>query len=306
MIRATVVSSAGPSVRPALTEDGTAVAAMQAVNLSACKSVVLAIDRSQSMRGSSFANAVAAARRFVAAKPACDQIAVVAFGSGVIGLSRFSANGGLADAALAGLAVDTHEGTALFDAVNSASVELARQQGGRVLILLTDGKDTTSEHTLAGVADAARGRNVLVYPIAIAGPSYDPSALERIAAETGGTFHQASSSSSLGGVYASIAAALRHTWRVEYATSARPDDHIRLQAAAAGAGTASTSAQIPSTLGQAAPPPPSKLVPDAAYGPSGPVAVGLLVGALLLLACMLALAAYRGSWVKSRIAAHVG
>jgi tight adherence protein B len=258
------------------------------------------------MRGRSFADAVAAARSFVAAKPACDQVAVVAFGSGVIGLSRFSANGGLADSALAGLAVDSHEGTALYDAVNGASAELARQQGGRILILLTDGKDTTSKHTLGGVADAARERNVLVYPIAVAGPSYDPTALEQIASETGGTFHRASSSSALAGVYASIAAALRHTWRVQYATSARPGDSIRLQAAVAGAGTASTTAQIPSSLGSVGTAAPSKLVPRAAYGPSGPVAVGLLVGALLLLACILGLAAYRGSWVKSRIAAHVG
>ncbi|HZC28625.1 MAG TPA: type II secretion system F family protein [Gaiellaceae bacterium] len=304
-IRATVVSSTGSSVRPALTEDGRAVAAVQAVNLATCKSVVLAIDRSQSMRGRSFADAVAAARSFVAAKPACDQVAVVAFGSGVLGLSRFSTNGGFADSALAGLAVDSHEGTALYDGVNIASAQLARQPGGRVLILLTDGKDTTSRNTLGGVADAARARNVLVYPIAIAGPSYDPSALEQIASETGGTFHSASSSSALAGVYASIAAALRHTWRVQYVTAARPGELVRVQAAAAGAGTASTTARIPSDLGDAASPAPSKLVPGAAYGPSGPVALGLLVGALLLLACVLGLAAYRGSWVKSRIAAHV-
>jgi hypothetical protein len=40
-IRATVISSAGPSVRPAVTEDGNAVTAMDAVNLANSKSVVL-------------------------------------------------------------------------------------------------------------------------------------------------------------------------------------------------------------------------------------------------------------------------
>jgi len=47
-------------------------------------------------------------------------------------------------------------------------------------------------------------------------------------------------------------------------------------------------------------------VPASAYGPSGPLAVGLAVGALMLLALVLVLAAYRGSWVKSRIAPHTG
>ncbi|HYY04722.1 MAG TPA: type II secretion system F family protein [Gaiellaceae bacterium] len=305
-IRATVVSSAGPSIRPALTEDGTAVAGLEATNLAACKSVVLAIDRSQSMRGRSFTDAVTAARAFVAAKPACDRVAVVAFGSGVVGLSRFSSNGDLADSALAGLAVDRHEGTALYDAASYAMVELSHESGGRVLILLTDGKDTTSKHTLGGVVEAAQRGDVLAYPIAVAGPSYDPTALEEIAARSGGTFHRAGRSSALDAVYASIAAALRHTWRVSYLTSARPGDEIRLQAAAAGAGTGSAGAQIPSTLGNAQAATPSKLVPRSAYGPTGPLAVGLLVAALLFVALVLGVAAYRGSWVKSRIAAHVG
>jgi tight adherence protein B len=79
-----------------------------------------------------------------------------------------------------------------------------------------------------------------------------------------------------------------------------------LQAVAAGAGSGSTSTVVPAALAGAGSPQPSRLVPKAAYGPSGPLAVGLAVGALTLLALVLALAAYRGSWVRSRIAAHVG
>jgi tight adherence protein B len=305
-MRATVYSSAGTGTVPALTENGTAVAGLQAINLAESKSVVLAIDRSQSMRGASFADAISAARKFVAAEPADDRVAVIAFGSGVAGISRFSSDPAAADSALAGLAVDSHEGTALYDAVNYASSQLAGQQGGRVLILLTDGKDTTSKHTLQGVADAARARNVLIEPIAIAGPSYDPTALERLASETGGTFHRAGSSSSLAAVYQSIAATLRHTWRVSYLTASSPGDELRLQAAVAGAGAGSASTRIPASFGPGAAAAPSKLVPTAAYGPTGPLAVGVLVGVLLLLSIVLALAAYRGSWVKSRISPHVG
>jgi tight adherence protein B len=305
-IRATVVSSAGPAVRPAVTEGGTAVAALETVNLASSKSVAVLIDRSQSMRGRAFADAIAAARSFIGSEPPSDRVAVVGFGSGVTGLSRFSATPDLADSALAGLQVDSHQGTALYDAVNYASALLSHETGGRVIILLTDGKDTNSRHSLTGVLAAARARNVLVYPIAIAGASYDATPLVQIAAQTGGTFHRASSSSDLGGVYAAIAEALRHTWRISYVTSTRPGANLAVEAAAAGAGTGSASVRIPLALGSPAMPAPSKLVPRSAYGPTGPVALGLLVSAFFFVALVLGVAAYRGSWVKSRIAAHVG
>ncbi|TML25097.1 MAG: VWA domain-containing protein [Actinobacteria bacterium] len=304
-LRATVISSAGSSVVPALTENGSAVAGFQATNLASAKAVVLAIDRSRSMR-TKFSDTLTAARGFVAAKPGSDRIAVVAFGSTVVSLSRFSASADDADAALRGLGIDPQKGTALYDAVSYSAGELTGQSGGRVLILLTDGTDTTSKEKLDAVARKARENNVLVYPIAIASKQYDPTALQQLARETGGTFYRASSSSALAGVYGSIAAALRNTWRVEYFTAARPGDKVELQAAAAGAGSASTVATIPPSFGTGPAPEPSKLVPASAYGPSGPLAVGLAVGALMLLALVLVLAAYRGSWVKSRIAPHTG
>jgi tight adherence protein B len=305
-IRATVVSSAGPSFRPAVTEDGTAVTALDALNLANSKSVVLAIDRSRSMNGAKFANAVSAARQFVASKPASDSVSVLAFASSVVGLSRFSQNPDDSDSALQNLALDARQGTALYDAVEVGVKELARQEGARVLILLTDGADTTSTHTLAAAAQDARRHNVLVYSIGIAGKGYAPEPLQRLAQDSGGAFYRADSSRALADVYQAIAAALRNTWRVEYVTAARPGETIRLQAAVSGAGTASTSTQIPTAFGRIAPAEPSKIVPKGAYGPSGPLAIGIAVAFLTLLAFILIFAAYRGSWVRTRIAAHLG
>jgi tight adherence protein B len=268
---------------------------------------VLAIDRSRSMAGASFIDAISAARQFVAWKPASDRIAVVSFGSGVRGISRFSAERSDADSALLAISLDQREGTALYDAVSYSLNQLGPQPGGRVLILLTDGTDTSSKHSLAWVAQAARARNVLVYPIAIAGRSYNPGALQRLASTTGGTFYRADSSAALAGVYQSIAAALRGTWRLEYVTASRPGEQIRLEAAVAGAGSTSASSQIPAWLGApAGTPAPSKLVPRTAYGQSGILVIGLAVAVLVLLALALTLRAVRGSWVRSRIAVHVG
>jgi len=304
-LRATVISSAGSGVQPALTEDGSPVSGVQATNLATNKSVVLAIDRSRSMR-KKFSDAIDAARGFVSSKPPSDQLAVLAFGSNVVSLSRFSADADDADSALRGLEIDSHQGTALFDAVAYAVIQLADQPGGHVLILLTDGTDTSSKTNLSLVAKAAREVNVLIYPIAIVSKQYDPTALQTLAQETGGTFYTASSSAALADVYTSIANALKKTWRVQYYTAARPGDRVQLQAAAAGAGSATATTVIPESFGKSTTEEPSKLVPKSAYGPSGPLAVGLAVGALMLLALVLTMAAYRGSWVKSRIAPHTG
>ena len=65
-VRVTVVAP-DSFAQPRLREDGLPVAGLQAVNLGRAKSVVLAVDRSQSMKGTSLHDATDAARAFVAA-----------------------------------------------------------------------------------------------------------------------------------------------------------------------------------------------------------------------------------------------
>ena len=72
VMRVTVLTSEPSSQPPKLRENGLAVRIDRTENLGAEKSVVLAIDRSQSMRGAPLAHAIAAARSFVASKPAQD------------------------------------------------------------------------------------------------------------------------------------------------------------------------------------------------------------------------------------------
>jgi hypothetical protein len=76
-IHATIVSPAGAKVMPAVSENGSPVAGLQLQNLGRAKAIVLAVDRSQSMRGAPLANAGEAARSFVAAKQGADEVSVV-------------------------------------------------------------------------------------------------------------------------------------------------------------------------------------------------------------------------------------
>jgi len=98
-LRLTVVAPLG-SAAPRLREDGVPVAGVSVANLGHEKSVVLAIDRSDSMRGSKLAAAKAAAQAFVDAKSATDRIQVVAFGHSALALTKFSNSAADADAAL--------------------------------------------------------------------------------------------------------------------------------------------------------------------------------------------------------------
>ena len=305
-IRASVVLPAGASGLPIVTENGHGVAGLQLQNLGRAKAIPLLIDRSQSMRGKPLSDAITGARAFVAAKGAADELSVYAFGSAALTLSPFSTVKLNADAALASIKPDPFRGTALYDAITLAARQIASNPlPGRVIIVLSDGADNASHRTIADAKAAARKANAAVYTIGIEGTGFDPAPLQEISAETGGQYFGASSSAELRAVYASIAATLKRTWRIQYVTAARPGDRIALGASIVGQGTVDKALLIPMT-GSVAPAAPSKIVPKGAYGPGGPLGIAVLVGMLVLLAALFFLAAMRGSWVRTRIAVHVG
>jgi tight adherence protein B len=304
-IRASVVSSAGTSTAPAITEDGQPVAGLEEQNLGSMKAIAALIDRSQSMRGKPLNDAVAAARSFVGAKQSADELSVISFGSKAQTLSPFSTVRLDADSALSHLQTDRLRGTALYDAIVTAAGQLqSNSLPGRVIIVLTDGADNASHSSIADAIAAARRANAAVYTIGIQGTGFTPQPLEEIAAKTGGQYYGASSTSDLTAVYGSIADTLKRTWRIQYVTAARPGDSLHVKAAVVGEGESSGSVSI--AAAGSATDGGSKIVPKGAYGPSGPLGVAAVVALLVALATLFLLAGLRGSWVRSRISVHVG
>jgi tight adherence protein B len=304
-IRASIYSPTGNG-RPALWENGQPVAGFEAQNLGRIKAMSLLIDRSQSMRGKPLTDAANGARAFIAAKQPNDELSVIAFGSRPITLSPFSTVRLDADVPLSHIKADSARGTALYDAITQAARQLqGNPLPGRVIIVLTDGADNASTGTIATAVAAVRQANASVYTIGIEGAGFTSDPLVQLASETGGQYFGASSTSDLARVYGAIATALKKTWRVQYVTAAVPGDHLRLTASIVGEGSTTRLASIPP--GETTPlPEPSKLVPKNAYGPGGPLAVAIAVGALILFACLFFLAGIRGSWVRTRIAPHTG
>jgi tight adherence protein B len=307
-VRVTVVAPTG-TAQPQLEENGLPAAGLQAVNLGRAKSVILAVDRSQSMAGTKLRNAAAAARAFVAAKGPNDQIEVVTFGHQAVALTGFGSSSADADAALAGIAPDPHTGTALWDAVVRGATALARQgQPGRVIVVVTDGQDVSSSATFAAAVAAAHRAHAAVYAIGIAGPGYTPGPLRELAARTGGLYREAASSAQLAALYSSISRTLAHTWQLHYVTAARPGETIRLSALVSGSGSTTRTVQLAAdgftdTSAQG----PSGVLPQSAWSSGlAPVAVSGAVGLLVLLAYWFAAGARRGSWLRTRLAPHLG
>jgi tight adherence protein B len=300
-----VVTTGALSQPPSVREDGQPVNGLQAENLGRQKSVVLAVDRSRSMAGRALADASAAARAFVAAKPAADRIAILAFGHKPVLLTTFSSSTLEAVPALRQLSIDARPGTALYDAVALAAQSLdAEDNLGRVVILLTDGRDVSSRADLADAVKYAHDAGVAVYPIGIVGKGFDPGPLQRLAKATGGTYYPAASTGVLHSVYSSVAKELSRTWRLSWETSARPGDEVRVHVTVPGLGSADSRFKMQGD--EAGVEKPSHLLPAVAYtSPLATLVLTLSVGFLLFLAGGIALASQKGAWLRGRIEAHV-
>jgi tight adherence protein B len=303
-VRATLVAPVASDQAPTLTENGRKVLDLQAQNLASAKSVVVAVDRSRSMSGQRLADAVGAARSFVAAKAPSDRIGVVVFGSKAVQLTKFSTSTTDADDALRTMAVDPKSGTALYDALAVSTQMLSTEEGrARVVVLLTDGDDVSSQTPLHDALASARKAGVLVYPIGIATTGHGQSALQAMADRTGGTYHATATSAALKSVYSSIASELRRTWRLEYVTAARPGDTVHIRVALNPEGAAFTDVTVPGSLEPTKPS--SRTLPGPFYSPLGALVLTFLVAILVLAAVGFAMTGAKGSWIKSRLAPHV-
>ena len=298
-VRATVVTPKPVGTAPSVTENGRPVVGFRAVNLGREKSVMLLFDRSQSMVGQAIVDASAAARQFVGAKPDRDRIAVVAVGKKAVQLTGFSSNPAEADAALRTIEVDKIRGTALYDGILVSTQALAADLNPtRVLILLTDGQEVSSDASLEQAIAAAREAHVTVYPIGIESPSFRPGPLQRLAEKTGGRYVGASGTKDLKAIYTALAEELRRTWQLSYVTSARPGDRIAVEAAGAHAESIVPGARVVSrSEGSKLPEPLFKV---------GPVLLATIVGFLGLVATLFLMRAPVGSRLRRQIDPHLG
>jgi Ca-activated chloride channel family protein len=115
-------------------------------------------------------------------------------------------------------------GTRVFDALYSAcSGSLAAPSDGkslhRAIILLTDGDDTDSLHTLPDVIAAAQRSEIQIYPLTIHSPGTEgrgDRVLHHLADSTGGRLYVAATAKDLGTAFAQIEQDLRTQYYVSF------------------------------------------------------------------------------------------
>ena len=120
------------------------------------------------------------------------------------------------------LQAQTGPGTLLYDAIVTASQDvMAKLQGRKALILLTDGEDTGSDASIAEAIDAAQRTDTLIYSIMFADQGDGRRPLMRMSKETGGSFFEVSKKESIDHIFAAIQEELRSQYSLAY-VSDRP------------------------------------------------------------------------------------
>lgn len=108
--------------------------------------------------------------------------------------------------------------TAMFDSIYSVSTDLLRREAGRrVIILVTDGQDTSSSVKMREAIERTWRSEIIVYSIGIGGPQgVDQGTLRKIAAETGGRAFFPRREADLDAAYAQIDEDLRSQYILAY------------------------------------------------------------------------------------------
>lgn len=121
-------------------------------------------------------------------------------------------------------------GTSLYDAVYVTADELlAKEAGRRVVILLTDGRDTTSAYSIKNAIDRALRSEVLIYAIGIEGrgqyggnvfnQDVDKKTLQNMCEETGGRFFLPKNENEYDQAFRQIEDDLRQQYILSYSPS---------------------------------------------------------------------------------------
>jgi len=125
-------------------------------------------------------------------------------------------------------------GTSFYDAILLSSQEQLRREGRHVIVVVTDGGDTTSDKKFADAREAAQNADAVVYPILVTPITNDAGrnlggerALATLANDTGGRVFQPSGATALDEAFTEILRDLRTQYLIGYYPHNLPADTPR-------------------------------------------------------------------------------
>jgi Ca-activated chloride channel homolog len=184
-------------------------------------SIALEVDTSESTRRDAELEAISA-RKFVHSimRP-IDHLAVFQVSENIDQVTAFTADLHVIDRGIANL--QRGAGTSLYDAIFLGSEALIPREGRKVLVLITDGGDTTSKADYDGALRRAQQAEALVYSIILVPVANDAGrnlggehALIQISKDTGGKYYYAESIDQLDEAFRQISKELRTQYLLGY------------------------------------------------------------------------------------------
>lgn len=150
-----------------------------------------------------------------------DQAALFSFNHDVARLTPFTRSLRRLEGAMKGLKAEA--GTSLYDAILLGAAELGERDGRRVMIVVTDGGDTTSMTTFHAAMEAAHKNDAVIYAVLVVPIENDAGrniggehALTQFAGGTGGKVFQPTVGAALDRAFESILRDLRTQYLVGY------------------------------------------------------------------------------------------
>jgi len=164
-----------------------------------------------------------AAEQFVIRLLPDDKAKVGAFNDKIEFGGRFTNNRDELVSDLRGL--DYGNATRLFDAAVMSFDELVGVEGRRVLVILTDGEDTSSKTSFRTVMERARNEDVMIYAIGLSSEYFDgvrvvrskpDGSLRRFAEETGGGYFELKKTSELASTFTRVVQELHSQYALAF------------------------------------------------------------------------------------------
>ena len=192
-------------------------------------SIALAIDTSESTRREINLE-VSSAKRFVHSilRPV-DHLSLFQITEDVDQLTRFSSDVKLIDRGIDHLTAGA--GTSLYDGIFLCSEALLDREGRKVLVLITDGGDTTSRSDYNNALRRAQQAEAIVYSIIVVPVQADAGrntggehALIQISKDTGGKYYYAEGAEQLDNAFRQISDELRTQYLLAFYPSRRVSD----------------------------------------------------------------------------------
>jgi tight adherence protein B len=220
---------------------------------------VLVIDASKSMRGTAIEGAIAAARAFAAHRTGTQVMGIVVFNRTTEVTLPFTSDSAEIEAALA-TAPHLVGGTHIYDAVvrGVEMLKSAKIVAGSVIVL-SDGADTGSSHSLDDAVAAATDAHIRVFSVGLRSRAFNPEPLQHLANRAGGEYSEAQRPEDLEPIFDGLGARLTDEYIIRYRSEAPPKRKVVVAVTVDGfSGAATAGYVVPSDAAN----------PDAPFGRS--------------------------------------